>query len=242
MNDTMPDSPAKPKRARNSKTISLGDKMSVIATVLAVASLLISIRSCQQADRSVDLADREYNAARDFSWCGKIVDTNSLQLEPWNHDAKIEELKVSFPEYYSMHSDMRFGNDDELAEPFILPLQVCRPHIIALWTNGTFYRNVHASIITNKESTFYATQSAQGGIPIAIKTRYRLKGERYDTAAIYRLPYSLISYYDPATNGTRVAEHQVMFYPLQYLGPISEPEAKQRIEDFQLKEKNQISN
>src|SRR5688572_12686541 len=77
------------------------DYIAVAATLIALTSFAVSVRSCQQTDRAVALAEREFEEARIFFWVGIVDSETALQLNPSNADAKVQSVRATLPSIFN---------------------------------------------------------------------------------------------------------------------------------------------
>jgi hypothetical protein len=70
--------------------------ISLTSCLIALVALLISIRSCEQAERSSRLAEAEFDESRSTTLRASVTGT-SIRFEPTNSDTTIDTMWVTLP-------------------------------------------------------------------------------------------------------------------------------------------------
>ena len=162
-----------------------GEYLAIAAIIVAVASLAVSVKSCQQTDRAVTLAQLEFKEARSFFWLGTVNPDLALELNPSNPDIKIQAASVTVPKLFAPFPD---NTSIELG-----PVK----YAISLTSVDGRLREMCAKDTVFEDGMFTVSQSVPRAIPMAIESRYVARGQIRIDRSLYYLSYSVTALMDP---------------------------------------------
>jgi hypothetical protein len=158
---------------KNIKKLSWSETLALVATIVAVGSFIVSIRSCQRSDLLFKLTENEYQEERGLFWIGQINDSLELYLIPTNDLVKIETAIITFPEYF-IESPL-----DLYPPRFSIKLDAVQEKIKEF---------VFDSFTSQSDREFIA-EWFPAFIPMCIEARYYVKGKLLIDRAIYFLNF-----------------------------------------------------
>jgi len=154
--------------------ITWGQITAISATIVAVISLIVSVRTCQRAEQSLELNLQEYEESRRLFFIGTVQDPSRLDLIVVNDLAKVDIVDISFPKDFQV-------DPIRLIHPkFSINLDKLLPNMQKL-VFGRFKQEDDRTVILH---TFPQL------IPVAIEARYFIKGKLLYNKAIYILDFN----------------------------------------------------
>lgn len=172
--------------------LKVSDYIALTATMIALTSFAVSVRSCQQTERAVALAEREFEESRMFFWLGIVDSTMTLQLTPSNADAKIQSVSATLP--YIFDTGMNAVNP----RTFAVSLNNADKHLRVLLERPREFDTQDGFEVAN---TARPTM-----IPIALESRYVVKGQSRVDRGLYHLAFEPTMFIDPRNPSYTVKE------------------------------------
>lgn len=232
------------------RKLNSSDRIALAATVFALISLVVSIKSCQQADRTLVMAQRDFEGARSLIWTGEVKEKNKLCLNHSNPDAIIETVWLVFPKVYAIGDLDEFGPSGELTSSNrVVPLQILHDKINAEPFPVALYKES-----PNSSPFSYQARSIEMSVPIAIETRYIVKGEHRLDRSLYFLPYYFNFRGTPITDSSGLAIYtdsgpvfggtsaELRFERMRFAGRIDEKDSREVIERLSKKDNPAVTN
>lgn len=145
-------------------------KITLIALVISFISIGISIRSCTTADKSLKIAEKEFESKRLALWQGIINNSTELIISSRNKDIFLQNANV----YFSSEIDTHKYNI--ASTNFVLNLNGINNNLIIKLKNIR-QLNSHVNQIKN--------------LPIVIESEYLAHGELYMDRSLYSLEYEI---------------------------------------------------
>jgi len=155
------------------KKLSWSETLALVATIVAVGSLIVSLRNCQRSDLLFQLTEKEYQEERGLFWIGQINDSLELYLIPTNDLVKIEMAIITFPENFEKYPL------DLYSPRFSIKLDIVCEKIKKLVFNSF-------TSISDRE---IIAEWFPAIIPMCIEARYYVKGKLLIDRAIYILHF-----------------------------------------------------
>ncbi len=148
-----------------------------IATlIISLVALSISIRSCAQAERSLDLAEEEFTSQRLAVWNGIVDEENKrLKLSSISEDVELQFAYVYFPPQLD-DSEYTVSPPD-----FYIPLTYLSMQL----------ENFVVETIELKPETVVVGDNKF--VPIIIKSTYVAQGKLYEETALYYIKIMFVT-------------------------------------------------
>lgn len=195
------------------KKLIRGEYLATTAIIIALASLAVSVKSCQQTERAVTLAQLEFDEARSFFWLGTVNSELALELNPSNPDIKIQAADATVPRLFAPfpdHPSLELG-----PVKYLISLASADAKLRDLWTKDT--------VFDPEDGSFRVTQSVPNAIPIAIESRYVVRGQIRADRSLYYLSYSVTALANPrATAPIHYKIETVEYAQLRFIRRLSE--------------------
>jgi len=163
--------------------LTLSDQVSIVAAVIALTSLAVSVRSCQQTDRAMALAEREFEEARTFFWTG-AVEKLQLHLMPSNPDVKPQAVEIVLPKVFDPFPST--VDDRKLT----YSLEKTQHKLKELW---------EASVVYEGDNVFASATPPPRVIPLVVECRYVVKGQVRQDRSLYYLTFDVTMLMSPKT-------------------------------------------
>ena len=169
------------------------------SAIIALIALGVSVKSCDQSNRALELSEGEFVSGRLAVWGAQInVNDDDLLLEPINSDIVLQVATVTFPPQLDL--------GQRAADPpkFSLSLLVLKHNL----------QDLTRQTIPSQQG--YVVVLPEMQVPLVIESIYIAKGNSYSDRSLYVIRYSSFRYRDD--------DPYIKFKGLQFLWRISETE------------------
>lgn len=146
--------------------------LSIIGIVIALVSLGISLKSCNQSERAVNLQEKEFYNSRSAVWTLKFTNQDNPYLSSVSDEIKLQKAFIYFPPGFGI-----------AAEPIKSPDYVLHTEF-AEKAIKIGISQINSSDV--KRKIFGPISS----VPVVVESWYVAKGNSYRDIALYSLEFS----------------------------------------------------
>ena len=148
------------------------DFFSAITIIVSIIAIIISIRSCQVANKSLELSQKQYSDKFKTIWKFEYLEQKQVfKIEPTNKDVILQKGIVFYPDTISKYDwEIRFP------ESYL--------HVTSPKSNIETF--VSALVQPKKDHSIILDN---GKIPVILETYYSLNGDNFHEVSLYMLQY-----------------------------------------------------
>ncbi len=143
---------------------------SAVSVFLAALALIISIRSCSQAERATVIAEKDFLSSRTATWTLEITQNDSNRVKSVDDEVVLQKAFMHFPPGFGVSATVIKSPDFDIPFPAKTAIVVAMSQIDDLRTK-------------------FMLNNVVSSVPVVIESWYVAKGESFRDRSMYSLEF-----------------------------------------------------